>query len=374
MTWLSCIGKTGWILVVIMVLSLTCTVPAASDTNSVIVIVKDTRTKETLEGARVYLDGDYCGTTSSADGAALLVIQEVGPGTHTIRVSKPDFKESTKKFVYPAETMVELMISKESLVLLNPYGPAPRAINVIFYPSSTSYNCADHVKVSTLLYITNETRFREDVMNLISHTYLNLDQITSRSDPLPDNYRDYFNFYYYYDPSAPADAFSGCAGSVPESYWNDVTSGDVTVILYPTYDGRYADSSCQPTGCFQNFGPGRSLMKAPADQVMLFNHETGHAVFGLIDTYCDATYYYQNDPYPNVWASPDSCRTDAQSSNRDPEQCRQIQKKGSLSSPCIKNYWEWDPVPDIMSNGYGGKFGDAATQRINYVLSQSGAG
>lgn len=374
MTWLSCIGKTGWILVVILSFSVTYTVSAASGANSVIVVVKDTRTKENMDDAKVYLDGGYRGATSSADGAGILVIQDVSPGTHTVRVTRPGFKEITKKFVYPAETTIEVMISKGSLVSLNPNGPAPHAINVIFYPSSTSYNCADHVKVSTPLYITNETRFREDVMNLIRHTYLNLDQVTSRSNPLPDDYQEYFNFYYYYDPSAPADAFSGCTGSVPESYWNDVTFSDVTVILYPTYYGIYANSSCQPTGCFQNFGPGRSLMKAPADQVMLFKHETGHAVFELIDTYCGTTYYYQNDPYPNVWASLESCKADARSNNRDPEQCRQIQKKNSLSTSCIKNYWQWDPMPDIMANGYGGKFGDAATQRINYVLSQSGAG
>ncbi len=50
---------------------------------------------------------------------------------------------------------------------------------------------------------------------------------------------------------------------------------DVTVILYPQYYGIYADATCQPTGCFQNFGPGRSVMKAPADQVMYSNTNQG---------------------------------------------------------------------------------------------------
>jgi len=375
MTWFSGIGITGWILVIILVVSLTYTVSATPGANSVILVVKDARTRENLSGAQIYLDGMYRGDTSLADDEGMLVLQDVSPGTHTVRVTRSGFKEITRKFIYPAESIVEVTISKGFLVSLNPNGPAPHAINIIFYPSSTSYSCIDRAKVSTPLYLTNETRFREDVLNVINHTYLNLDQVASGSDPLPDNYRERFNFYYYYDPSSPADAFSGCAGSIPDSYWNDVTFSDVTVLLYPKYYGIYANLSCQPTGCYESFGPGRNLMKAPADQMTLIKHETGHAIFELIDTYCGTTYYTQNAPYPNVWASLESCRADAQSNHRDPEQCRQIQKKNSLSSAsCIRNYWQWDPMPDIMASGYSGKFGAAATQRINYVLSQSGVG
>ncbi|MCK9581761.1 MAG: hypothetical protein M0Q92_15125, partial [Methanoregula sp.] len=296
--------------------------------------------------------------------------------SHTVRVTRPGYTETTRKFSYPSQSSVAITLSKGALVSLGPEGANPDAANIIFYPSSTSYNCKEHTKVSTPVYMTNETRFREDVEKIISNTYLDLEDVTSPSGYLPGDYRDAFNFYYYYDPSAPADAFSGCAGSVPESYWENVPSSDVTVIVYPQYYGIYADSTCQPTGCYQDYGPGRKLMKAPADKLALFRHETGHAVFELIDTYCGTTYYYQNNPYPNVWTSPESCRADAQSSGRDPAQCRQIQKKSSAqsSSSCIQNYWQWDPMPDIMANGYGGRFGDAATQRINYVLSQAGAG
>ena len=112
---------------------------------------------------------------------------------------------------------------------------------------------------------------------------------------------------------------------VPDSYWDNVTFSDVTVILYPTYYGRYANTSCQPTGCTQIFGPGRSQMKAPANQERIVRLETGHALFGLDDTFCGDTYYWQNDPYPNVWSSLASCQADAQSHNRDPAQCRQIE-------------------------------------------------
>ncbi len=373
MTRLSCIKKISWILVLVLSLSFTYTVSAVPGTNSVTVVVTDARTKENLNDAMVYFDGGYRGVTTSSNGAGTLLINDVSSGTHTVRVTRSDFKEVTKKIIYPAETKVEIFISKGSLVSLNPDGPKSQAINVIFYPSSTSYSCANHGKISNPLYLTNETRFRDDVTKLISHTYLNLDKASSRSNSLPANYKDHFNFYYYYDPSAPADAFSGCAGTVPEKYWNDVSFSDVTVILYPTYSGIYADSSCQPTGCTQDFGPGRMEMKAPADQEMIFTHETGHAVFGLVDTYCGTTYYFQNDPNPNVWSSLESCKSDARANNRDPAQCRQIKKTGSSSSTCIKDFWDWDPQPDIMAGTYGGKFGDAALKRINYVISKSGA-
>jgi hypothetical protein len=360
------IELTGCILVVLLIMSLTYTVSAAPATNPVTVIVKDARSNDNLNSALVYLDGGYKGVTSTTDTSGKLVLQNVSPGKHTLRVTRPGYKEVTQKFNYPDVSTVEVFIPKGFLVPLNPNGTSSNAINVVFYPSSTSYSCTNHAKVSVSTYMDNETIFRQDVMKVISQTYLKLDQ--SASGTLPANYQSRFNFYYYFDPSSPGDAFSGCAGTVPEKYWNDVTFSDVTVILYPNYYGVYSDAACQPTGCSQDFGQGRNVMKSPTNQVSLFKHETGHAIFDLVDTYCGTTYYYENDPHANVWASLDSCRADARSNNRDPEQCRQIE-----SSSCSRNFWHWDPMPDIMAYGYGGKFGEASMQRISYVLTQSGA-
>jgi hypothetical protein len=375
MTWFSGINCTRWILALIIIISFTFTVSAAASGNSVTIMVKDVKTKENPGNAQVYLDGAYMGVTSSSSMSGTIIVQDITSGTHTVRVTSPGYNDVTKRFVYPDESSLEVILSKGSLVSLNQNGPSPNGINIVFYPSSTSYNCAVQSKISTPVYLTNETRFREDVNTVINQAYLNMDSATFPSEPLPDNFREKFNFYYYYDPALPADAFSGCAGTVPERYWKEVPFSDVTVILYPSYYGIYANSSCQPTGCNQDSGPGHNLMKAPADQLTLIKHETGHAIYGLIDTYCGETYYSQNDPHSNVWASLESCKSDARSNNRDPEQCRQIQRKNSVSSQsCTKNFWQWDPNPDIMANGYKGSFGAAATQRINYILSQSGVG
>jgi hypothetical protein len=373
MTYLSGTGKTRWIIAFILVLTFTYTIPAASGQTPVSVVVRDASTKENLGSAQVYFDGGYLGDTSSSNETGIIIIPDVNPGTHTVRVTRPGYNENTTKFDYPAETTVEVLISKNALVSLNPNGPSPNAINIVFYPSSTSYSCTDNEKVYAPDYIDNETLFRDDVLNVINNTYLNLDQFTSPADPLPADYRSSFNFYYYYDPSSPADAFSGCSGSIPEGYWDNVTFSDVVVILYPAYHGIYANATCQPTGCTQIYGPGQSQMKAPANQEWIVRLETGHALFGLDDTFCGETYYWQNEPYPNVWTSLASCQSDAQAHNRDPSLCRQIESADSPPS-CVRNFWQWDPQPDVMSGSFGGTFGDAATQRINYVLSQAHVG
>ena len=202
---MSTIARTGWIVILILVVTTPYMVSATTVANSVIIIVKDLRTKTTLDGALVYLDGGYQGTTSSGTGT--IQLQNVKPGTHTLRVTKPDYKEVTRKFSYPEESTLEVTLSNGYLVSMNPNGPSEKGINVVFYPSSTSYSCSGMTKLSTPLYMEDETRFRQDVQNVIDKTYLNLELDTSKADPLPANYKERFNFYYYYNPSAPADAF-----------------------------------------------------------------------------------------------------------------------------------------------------------------------
>ena len=361
-------GKTVIAVVLMIIISATPLAAAAGNNNSFGVVVKDGKTGEPLDGAVLYLDGDFKGTTP-AQGAGALQLYDIKPGTHTLRSTRTDYRDSIVKFESPSEKNVDVTMMKGSLFSLNKNGPSAGGINVIFIPSATTFSCSDRKKISDTTYITNQSRFKDDVVRVINRTYLNLDRITSPSVRLPDNYQNSFNFYYYYNPAEPADAFSGCAGTVPDAYWDEVTFGDITVILYPTYYGRYTNSSCQPAGCYKSQGPGRRLMKVPSDKELLFVHETGHAVFGLVDTYCGNTYYYQNSPYPNVWTSPDSCTADAQADNRDPAGCRQIEQQSPGS--CFRQFWHYDPDPDIMANVNSGTFGAVATQRIRYILTDA---
>ena len=367
-------GITGAIILVLFIAALFFPVSASPDPDTLTLFVSDAMTGKPMDGARVYLDGGYRGTTTTGPAGGAFTLSAVTKGTHTVRVTKTGYHEQTKKIVFPETTRVDIGIAKGFLVPLDTPGPVSERIDIVFYPSSTSYNCKNHAKVPVTDYITDETRFREDVTSLINQSLLSLDKDISGPTLLPDNYQNVFNFYYYFDPASPADAFSGCSGTIPEKYFTEVPFNDITVILYPTYYGIYSDPTCQPTGCFQNHGPGRCLMKAPADKVVLFKHESGHAVFELVDTYCGDTYYYQNDPYPNVWSSLETCKADARANNRDPGLCRQIATTSAGTTSCIRNYWQWDPEIDIMANGYTGKFGEAATQRINYVIRQAGGG
>lgn len=366
--------KTGILLVSLILITLFCPASAVPDPDTLVVVVTDAQNAKILESARVFLDGGYKGTTISDQTGAALSITGITRGKHTIRVTKDGYQEITRKIVFPEDSLVHIGISKELLVPIHISGPTADRIDIVFYPSSTSYDCKNHTKVQASDYITDEARFRDDITSLVSQTLLNLEEDTTGSSPLVTNCSDVFNFYYYYDPSAPADAFSGPVGTIPEKYFTEVPFSDLTVILYPAYHGIISDPTCQPAGCFQDSGPGRSLMKAPADQAGLFKHETGHAVFGLVDTYCGDTYYYQNDPNPNVWSTPESCRADADAGGRDPALCRQIERTSSTTPSCIRNYWRWDPQPDIMENGYGGKFGEAATRRIHYVIGKVSGG
>jgi hypothetical protein len=355
----------------LVIISIIPTSVRASTDNTLTVVVKDAKTGDYLDGAMVYLDGAFVGTTGGLNNAGTLQLSNVSSGVHTLRITNEEYMEVTKKVLFPHTKTVELMMNKASLFFLNKNGYFPHGINVIFIPSETSYSCSENRKIFDSTYTANETRFKEDVVEIINRSFLNLDQMTSPSVPLIENYQNRFNFYYYYNPAVHADAYSGCAGTVSDLYWKNVTFGDITVILYPTYIGIYTPPQCQPEACTNALGPGRKWMKVPADDMYVFDHEMGHAVFGLVDTYCGNTYYYENDPHPNVWTSSDKCISNAKTNNLDPKNCRQIE--GGNSPSCSKPFWRWDPDPDIMELGYYGSFGSAATQRINYILSKTGS-
>ncbi|WAC05926.1 MAG: carboxypeptidase-like regulatory domain-containing protein [Methanoregula sp.] len=344
----------------------------AHSDNSLAIVVQDIKTGEPLGGAVIYLDGAFKGTTSPQEAGGTLQLHDIKNGTHTMRITLMGYRDEYIKLLIPDEKKVEVMMNKGFLYSLNRDDHYAKGINIIFIPSSTTFNCTENKKVPVSTYTKNESRFREDVLQIINRTFLNLDRITSPLVPLPAQYQDRFNFYYYYNPKFFADAFSGCAGTVPDAYWNDVTFGDITVILYPAYYGTYSNTACLPAGCYKASGPGRRLMKTPADKELLFTHETGHAVFGLVDTYCGTTYYFENFPHPNVWSSYDKCREDAMADKRNSTNCRQIEQKSPIT--CSKQFWRWDPDPDIMQNVFSGTFGAASTQRISYILDNAWSG
>jgi len=344
-------------------------VPAKSSFD-LTVLTKDAKTGTFTGGAHVYLDGGSVGSTTEQEGKVLL--RDIERGVHTIRVAKTGFEEITRSVDITEKKQVTIFLNHSNIVPVKIQGSTDEKIDIVFVASKTSFNCNSKTKIQTEVYTGDQLRFIMDVNNKIENVFLKLDTLASGSVGLPQNFRERFNFYYYWDTESFADAFDGCAGTLPPEFWNDAPFTDVAIILYPSYEGFYSGSPCEPIGCANGLGPGSgSWLKAPADSPMIFLHESGHVVFGLIDTYCGDTYYVENSPFPNVWNSEYSCKKNAEQERWDTASCRQIFKPASSRSkdPCAKDYWRADPDPDIMGSGaYSGRFGNASTSRIRYIF------
>ncbi|ABS55997.1 hypothetical protein Mboo_1479 [Methanoregula boonei 6A8] len=326
----------------------------------------DVPSGEPLGNVSVYLDGGYDGSTSDQGTTGILELGPVSKGRHTIRVSKSGYLDYTQSVVVPSDSPVRIGLQSQLLVPIQVAGSHDTKIDIVFIPSGTTYDYADQEKITTTPYVTNRSAFVTDVNGIVNESLFTLDTVTDTTNPIPSDYRNRFNIYYYYDSSQFADAFDGCSGSVPDTFWETVPFADVVIILYPPYSATDAGTSDEPEGCV-NHGSGRSWMKTPDNQNVLFQHEIGHAIFGLVDTYCGDTLYWQNDPHPNVWSSQESCVADAINNSWDPSACRQIEAADPAS--CTKPFWRWDPDPDIMHEGYSGTFGKASTQRMTYVFN-----
>jgi hypothetical protein len=334
------------------------------------ILVRNIDSGAGIAGARVYLDGGYEGLTYGDKGG--LTLFSISQGTHSIRVINRGFMENITDITLPADQQAIVSLHPLKIIPIGNHGPAEERIDIVFVPSNSQYDCTKQQKVLTDYYTSNEENFRNDVDNIIRKNFITLDTKTSAFVGLPENFPDRFNFYYYSDPGDFADAFNGCAGTLPEDFWNDAPFTDVAVIIYPKYVGTYTGPPCEPNGCASSLGPGvKSWFKSPANSPQVFTHESGHAVFGLIDTYCGETYYTQNNPYPNVWDSPAGCTLASGNNQWNPVGCRQITRaaqKGSTVS-CRKDFWQFDPDVDIMStSSFPGKFGNASTLHIRYML------
>ncbi len=206
----------------------------------------------------------------------ILNISQVSEGPHTIRVTKSGYVDYTQSVVVPPASPIKIGLQGQLLVPVQEPGTHDTKINIVFVPSGTTYDCAEQKKITTTRYVTDRSAFVSDVNGMVNESLFTLDSVTDKTDPIPADYRDRFNIYYYYDPSQFADAFNGCAGTVPEKFWKTVPFADVVIILYPTYYSPDTGAPCEPNGCV-NPGTGRTWMKTPADQKVLFLHESGHA-------------------------------------------------------------------------------------------------
>jgi hypothetical protein len=135
------------------------------------------------------------------------------------------------------------------------------------------------------------------------------------------NYRNLYNFWY----SGEFGNFKGhCQFDDPSNMAKLVAVGDAIAVLHKT---RLRD-------CRQG---KRFSAEINYDKTIV--HESGHALFGLIDEYCCDTRYQQRPQVPNVWASLSACELDAPNLGYPKEFCTQIARDGDAV-----NFWRIDPV------------------------------
>ena len=332
----------------------------------IVIETRDIQNQTPLGGVNYYINGQYAGT-SSENGTFVLSPASYPSGTVTFRVVKDGYQERTTGADLTKIHSLELDLQVSGIIPVLINGPRDTEINIVFLPSNTSFNSSTDTKVLLNGYPGGWQKFQDDVIRFINQTFGTYPSNLSSDYPLSGNYMNKFNFYYFWDGETYIDAFNGCSGKIPDSYWQKVTFSDLTIILYPQYYGMYIGPPGAPEGCTNPNGLGRVYLKIAADEQYLAMHEIGHGLYGLMDTYCGNTYYNENDPNPNVWNSEEKCQAAAIANNWNPGNCRQVQDTGN---GCQKEFWRWDPDPDIMYEGYYGTFGNASTKRIVNILDR----
>jgi len=181
-------------------------------------------------------------------------------------------------------------------------------------------------------YNNNQTAFKNDLKNHIRNAYFTMHD--AAVDPIPSDYKDRFNFYWYTSAAATG---TSCNAKVPDKFWDSDRADftDSAGILSVTGMG----------GCANALGtPSRWIATAGQDDVVL--HESMHSIFGLVDEYCGPTYYTQNDPDSNVWSSLSKCQSEANNEGWTLGSCRRIEEDLDPTKPgmeCQKSYWRYDP-------------------------------
>jgi hypothetical protein len=333
---------------------------------TVMIVTRDSQNQTPLFGVDYYINGLFAGT-SPEGGPFVISLAGYPSGLVSVRAVKEGYREKTIRVDLTKTNPIVIDIQESDIIPVLITGSPESRINIVFLPSNTSFNSTTNTKVFLKEYPGGRPKFAADVLQFVNQTFGRYPSVMSQDPPRSENYLDKFNFYYFWDGKTYADAFDGCAGKIPDSYWKEMTYSDLTVILYPGYYGMYLGPPSLPMGCTNPNGLGRVYLKIAANQPYLAMHEIGHGLYGLMDTYCGDTYYNENDPNPNVWNSDEKCRAAAHANNWNPDNCRQIQDP---KNGCQKDVWRWDPDPDIMYSGYYGNFGNASTTRILTILNK----
>ena len=146
----------------------------------------------------MYLDGESVGTSS--DDKGIKELRNIARGNHSIRITKTGYEEVTRKITVDKSEYVIIQLNDSKLIPLVVNGPVESKIDIVFIPSTTTYNCNLKKKIPVDTYTGDRQRFVNDVTTKIIPLFSRLDTLTSAQVGLPSDYADRFNFYYYWDP------------------------------------------------------------------------------------------------------------------------------------------------------------------------------
>ena len=250
----------------------------------------------------------------------------------------------------------------------------------------------DVVFVPEDMYAGDLAGFQDDVWAAIRDGYMNLAAFCI--DPIPADYMDLFNFYWYWGSDfaewkkqcewwlpgekaykawmgwactyVPALKTYSCAGVAPSWFVSQAPWTDTAAVLAP------ADSGCAkglvPPSRFA--APAARVVNAvyPAYGIEVLMHESGHAIFGLNDTYCGNTHYEPSIINTNIWSTYLKCLLDSQAESWTLGKCCEIEEWF-----VSKNVYRYD---DNLTTGSdmmdidisGARFYEASTRRIAYFL------
>ncbi len=219
-------------------------------------------------------------------------------------------------------------------------------IDIVFIPDK-SYN--------------NDTNLFLQHLNQIIQNSFNSTPVPNGSTIIKDNINK-FNFYYI--EKEGEINWNTYEIKPPENFYEECSFYDGAAMVHLD---DHRDFSLGIMFTSENYNFGTIL------------HEFGHSIFGLADEYCCDSYYFEPEPYKNIWISNSSCRNDMTSEGWDPNACYEFCPAGVGN--CESGWWRSDPLPDIMEddgNEIVPPFQQADLRNINWkfnlytnLLSQS---
>lgn len=191
--------------------------------------------------------------------------------------------------------------------------------------------------------------FRDQLDEVIENLYFKYDEFKT--------FRGNLNFYY---SSHQGNYEEGCNFTDPPNMANLTAVGDAVAILHQTNlrDCKSGD---------------RFSSEIDYDKTLV--HESGHALFGLIDEYCCDTHYEQQACQPNLYSSLANCQNDADAVGLPSSNCTKL-----TSGADSVNFWRIDPsdatgcMMGPAQHNAGSDFAKACVRRILWRYGKCGSG